>query len=160
LGSVRIRTASLTRALNLVTVRRRAARLLLLRLTISSVHEVVTLLFAIAGLTVCALLLTPFFALARQRRGERPPLRVALAIQRRGERPPLRVALTPFFVLICELGRGAVLHALVLLVLLVALLALLLALLLVILGVHIFLVIAVRALTIAALLCDALSTGC
>jgi hypothetical protein len=128
LGSVRIRTASLTRALNLVTVRRRAARLLLLRLTISSVHEVVTLLFAIAGLTVCALLLTPFF------------------------------------VLICELGRGAVLHALVLLVLLVALLALLLALLLVlilvILGVHIFLVIAVRALTIAALLCDALSTGC
>jgi hypothetical protein len=128
LGSVRIRTASLTRALNLVTVRRRAARLLLLRLTISSVHEVVTLLFAIAGLTVCALLLTPFC------------------------------------VLICELGRGAVLHALVLLVLLVALLALLLALLLVlilvILGVHIFLVIAVRALTIAALLCDALSTGC
>jgi hypothetical protein len=79
LGSVRIRTASLTRALNLVTVRRRAARLLLLRLTISSVHEVGTLLFAIAGLTVCALLLTPFF------------------------------------VLICELGRGAVLHALVLL---------------------------------------------
>jgi hypothetical protein len=124
LGSVRIRTASLTRALNLVTVRRRAARLLLLRLTISSVHEVVTLLFAIAGLTVCALLLTPLF------------------------------------VLICELGRGAVLHALVLLVLLVALLALLLVLILVILGVHIFLVIAVRALTIAALLCDALSTGC